>query len=175
MSATSLIGKILGTNFVGFLIGKNFNPSSKRNPDTAEWYNNLNKSPLNPPNWVFAPVWTTLYTSMTIASYIIANDGGIFSKYEFGKMKQTASVQEKQFLRRVYIVHLIANFLYSPLFFGKKNVGLAQLDVLAVAGLVIYLYINYKKYNTFAATLFIPYIAWSSFASYLNFYIWRNN
>ena len=112
---------------------------------------------------------------MNVASYIVANDGGIFSKYEFGKMKAIPTDSERTRLKYIYGAHLILNFIWTPIFFGKKKLGLAFLDIISVVGLVIYLQTQYSKYNDLAGKLFIPYIMWVSFASYLNFWVWRNN
>lgn len=112
---------------------------------------------------------------MNVASYIIANDGGIFSKYKFGEMKQIPTDSERSKLKYIYGAHLILNFIWTPIFMGKKKLGLAFLDILAVLGCIVYLQINYSKYNDVAGKLFIPYVMWVSFASYLSFYAWINN
>merc|ERR1712087_402917 len=112
---------------------------------------------------------------MNVASYIIANDGGIFSKYAFGQMKAIPSADERRTLNLMFGAQLVLNFLWTPIFFKYKRMGVAFVDIISVLGCVVWLHVNYKKYNTFASKLMIPYIAWVSYASYLNLYNWINN
>eukprot|EP01084_Bolivina_argentea_P106834 191085_1 len=154
---TSLALGIVASNAIGAVLGANFSPG-KSNPNTKTWYKNLNKSPLNPPNWIFAPVWTFLYTSMNVAAYVVANDGGIFAKYSVGKMKQTPSKNTRDLLKYAFGAQLILNFIWTPLFFGLKKPGLALMEIIILLTSVVYLHNNYRKYNSFAANLMVPYI-----------------
>eukprot|EP00485_Elphidium_margaritaceum_P012550 CAMPEP_0202692064 /NCGR_PEP_ID=MMETSP1385-20130828/6552_1 /ASSEMBLY_ACC=CAM_ASM_000861 /TAXON_ID=933848 /ORGANISM="Elphidium margaritaceum" /LENGTH=171 /DNA_ID=CAMNT_0049347537 /DNA_START=23 /DNA_END=535 /DNA_ORIENTATION=- len=171
MSAYPLLLNVFTTNGIGFVIGMKYGPSP-RNPEIKQWYDSLKQAPGTPPNWLFGPMWTFLYCSMSLASYIIAFDGGIFAKYGFGKMISIPNEDERAKLKYIYLTHLVLNNAWTPLFFGSKKMGLALVDILSVLGCIIYLQGQYKKYNALCGKLMIPYICWVSYASYLNAYNW---
>lgn len=111
------------------------------------WYTTLNKPLLSPPNWVFAPVWTTLYILMGISLYL---------------------VWRKTHVPSVFWVQLILNATWSIVFFGLKSPILALVDIV-VLWLAIFLTIkSFYKINKLAGNLLIPYLAWVSFATILN-------
>jgi len=117
------------------------------------WYPGLQKPPLIPPGSVFGPVWTALYLMMGIALYLI--------------LIKPASNKRKQALL-IYGVQLLLNSLWSIAFFGIKS---PELGVLVIAGLLISVWMTYKKFkemDALAGKLLLPYLAWISFASYLN-------
>jgi len=117
------------------------------------WYLGLQKPLLNPPASVFGPVWTVLYLMMGIALYLI------LIKPESHKRKQALTI---------YGVQLLLNSLWSIAFFGAKS---PELGVLVISGLLISVWMTYKRFNrldNLAGKLLIPYMAWISFASYLN-------
>jgi len=125
------------------------------------WYINLNKSPLTPPGYVFSIVWIILYIMISISVWIIL----------------TLQKNENQFTLPIilFIIQLILNFLWSPLFF-KYHLIYESLFLLFVIWIlvliIIYLFYSISK---IASILLIPYIIWLSFALYLNFYIANNN
>lgn len=124
------------------------------------WYKTLVKPAWNPPSWVFGPVWITLYTLMGIAAYLVWKQRGVSG------VKQALTI---------YGIHLVFNSLWSVLFFGLKNPGLAFVDIIILLALIIYVTVLFWKINIWAGMLFIPYILWVSFATYLNYTLWKLN
>ncbi len=123
-------------------------------PAVKTWYLIINKPSWNPPSWLFAPVWTTLFILMGVALYLVWS----------AKMSNKVRCAMKTFA-----VQLILNILWSVFFFGMRNFWLAfgEIVFLWVAiGLTI---VDFSKVNKTAAWLLVPYIMWVSFASYLNF------
>ena len=119
-----------------------------------DWYPTLEKSPLNPPNWIFGPVWTTLYLLMGIALFLV------ISQKHLDKKAIT-----------IFITQLILNTLWSIVFFGMENPLLA---VVVIIALIVTVIVNIKMFlriHPLAGYLLIPYLLWISFASYLNLMI----
>lgn len=125
------------------------------------WYASLNKPFFNPPNWIFAPVWTVLYILMGIAA------GIVWSKGFYHKWVQTALYH--------FIFQLLLNGLWSVVFFGFKSPGLALLVIMALIVLILLTIKWFRIVNKTAAYLLIPYLAWVLFATVLNFSIWQLN
>lgn len=139
-------------SFLAGMIGSQAGPGA--------WYAGLNKPAWNPPNWVFGPVWTYLYLTMAWAASRVWRKGGW-------------SNQRAPIL--VYLVQLILNASWSPIFFGLHQPGFAFAEILllwvAIAGtLVLFL-----RVDRLAGFLLAPYLAWVSFAAFLNFTLWRLN
>jgi translocator protein len=125
------------------------------------WYANANKPSFNPPNWIFAPVWTTLYILMGIAMYIVW-------KWEGDKqVKRTALF--------LYVVQLTLNFAWSFIFFKLQQPGWAFAEIIAMWVMILMTIIWFSKISRTAAWLLVPYLGWVSFASVLNYYIWQLN
>jgi tryptophan-rich sensory protein len=125
------------------------------------WYAVANKPSFNPPNWLFAPVWTALYIMMGIALYLV------WSK-DFSKdIKQTAFV--------LFAVQLALNFAWSFIFFYAKQPGWAFVDIVIMWVAILLTIWWFGKISPLSAWLLVPYISWVSFASLLNFYIWKLN
>lgn len=124
------------------------------------WFTTINKPSFNPPNWIFAPVWTTLYVLMGIAFFLIwkSNDG---------IHKRTAII--------FYSVQLLLNFLWSFIFFYAQQPGWAVVDIIALWLMILMTIIFFAKISKPAAWLLLPYICWVSFATALNFAIWKLN
>ena len=127
------------------LIGSLFNMNS-----IPTWYTTINKPFFNPPNWVFAPVWTTLFVLMGISLYLI--------------WKNKLAV-------RFFIIQLILNILWSALFFGLRSPLLAFIEIIVLWIFILLTIIYSYKTSKTAAYLLIPYIAWVTFAAILNFSI----
>ena len=125
------------------------------------WYVTLNKPWFNPPNWIFAPVWTLLYLIMGIAFYIIWKSEAV------NAVKQTAVI--------LFAAQLLANFLWSLIFFYLKQPGWAMLDIILMWILIVATIFSFGKISSTAAWLMLPYICWVSFAMILNFYLWKLN
>lgn len=125
------------------------------------WYATLNKASFNPPNWIFGPVWTLLYTLMAVSLFIV---------WEKGRWDK-----EKAKAFGIFFAQLLANTLWSVVFFGFKMPGVAFLIIIVLWLLIVSMIISFKKFSNVAAWLQVPYIVWVSFASVLNFFIWRLN
>ena len=124
----------------------------------GSWYQNLNKSSLTPPGYVFGIAWTILYILMSISVWIIWNK----------EKKITLPIQ-------LYIIQLILNFAWSPLFFKYHLINESQILLLFIWMLVFIMIILFYSIDKTAGLLLIPYLIWLSFAFYLNYYIVKNN
>ena len=123
------------------------------------WYLTLNKPSWNPPSWLFGPVWTTLYVLMGIACFLIW-------KSEHPRKKQVLTL---------YFLQLFLNFLWSQAFFGVQNPMLGMLVIVPLWAAILACILMFRKINTWAALLMIPYLLWVSFATVLNATIWYLN
>lgn len=126
-----------------------------------EWYRDLVKPTFSPPNWLFAPVWTILYTLMGISVYLVQSSA---KKSRLAKM---ASV--------IFWIQLVINSLWSIVFFGMRDIGLALIVIILLLTLVTFLTIKFKDINKTASLLLLPYLIWISFAAILNFSLWTLN
>lgn len=129
-------------------------------PAIPTWYAFLKKPLLNPPNWIFAPVWTTLYIMMAIAAWLIS-----LLKKSFRRSKALF----------FYVVQLILNFGWSYVFFGKQLLLVAFLEVILLWLVILITLIKFYRLKPLAGLLFIPYILWVSFATYLTGMVWYLN
>ena len=125
------------------------------------WYLVANKPSFNPPNWLFAPVWTALYLMMGIAFYLV------WSKDADKAIKKTAII--------LFSVQLLLNFGWSFIFFYAHQPGWAFIEIIAMWVMILLTIFWFGKISPLAAWLLVPYISWVSFASLLNFYIWKLN
>ncbi len=126
-----------------------------------DWFVTLNKPFFNPPPWLFAPVWTLLYSMMGIAVALVWHEG-----LEKPAIKTAV---------HIFIVQLILNALWSIFFFGMKAPFVALVTIV-ILWLLIYLCIQrFKPINAKASYLLVPYLAWVSFATLLNGAIWWLN
>lgn len=126
-------------------------------PSIPTWYAGLAKPSFNPPNWLFAPVWTTLYVLMGIAA------GRIWKQTGFGPEIQMWGAQ------------LVLNFLWSGIFFWQHRIALALADMAALWLLILATLVLFWRRDRLAGLLFVPYLAWVGFAFALNWAIWRLN
>ncbi len=124
------------------------------------WYQLLNKSLLTPPSFVFSIVWPILYVMMGISLYLFLQHG---------------LNKEKRFILWIFVIQLILNLLWSPVFFVWQNVVLAFIIIIVLVILVLINIILFSKYSKPSAVLLIPYLFWLIFAGYLNFEIIRLN
>ncbi len=120
----------------------------------SEWYAFLNKPSFNPPNWVFAPAWTTLYILMGIAMFLVWTKG----LHAPGVKKALG----------VFLFQLALNSLWSIVFFGARSIigGLVVIGILWVA--IVWTIMHFFTLSKWAAALLVPYILWVSFAVILN-------
>ncbi|MBC8489997.1 MAG: tryptophan-rich sensory protein [Ignavibacteria bacterium] len=149
-----LIISILIPLIIGFL-GSFFTASS-----VDSWYATINKPSFNPPGWIFAPVWTTLYILIGLSFYLVW-------------MKNFGEERKKVII--VYSMQLLFNLLWSVLFFGLKSPLLGLIDIIILLSFIIANTIIFYKISKTAGYLLIPYLLWVSFASILNFSIFQLN
>lgn len=129
-------------------------------PQIENWYADLQKPSWNPPSWVFGPVWTTLYVMMAVSAWLV--------------IRQPASSQRTQALI-AFAVQLIFNFFWSLIFFGLENPMLAFADIVLLWGSLVLTVVLFWRNSIPASLLLVPYLAWVTFASALNFAIWQLN
>ena len=129
-------------------------------PKIATWYATLTKPSWNPPNWIFGPVWSALYFCMAVAAWLVWRQGGFLD----------ANVP-----LALFGVQLALNVLWSCIFFGLERPGFAFGEVLLLWPAIAATMIVFWQRSMIAGILFVPYLAWVSFASFLNFTIWRLN
>lgn len=125
------------------------------------WYAVANKPSFNPPNWIFAPVWTVLYILMGIALFMIWRSAAEKS------VKQTALI--------LFAIQLLLNFLWSLIFFSLKQTGWAFIEIIAMWIAILLTMIWFNKISATATWLMLPYLLWVSFAAVLNYTIWKLN
>ncbi len=130
-------------------------------PSIPTWYATLNKPSFNPPNWLFAPAWTTLFILMGIAAFLIWRKG--LKK----KAVKNALI--------IFLLQLVFNTLWSFLFFKFHSPFWALVDIGVLWSLISLSLIKFWKINKAAGILLIPYLLWVSFASFLNYTIYRLN
>ena len=116
------------------------------------WYSELIKSNYNPPDWIFAPVWTTLYLMMTLAIWFFWHT----------KNRDINTVY-------IYLIHIIFNTTWSIVFFGLHQIFLALVVLMILILLIIVLIIRFKRVNFVSYYLMIPYLLWCCYALFLNF------
>ena len=147
-----LAGFILLCLVTGFIGGS----ATQNSIDT--WYATLVKPSWNPPNWVFAPVWTLLYIMMGVAAWLVWK-----TRDRIGPAMVLFGAQ------------LVFNLGWSLIFFGLRSPGLALIEVVFLWGSVLLTMLAFFGRSLAAGWLFVPYLAWVSFAAILNFAIWRLN
>ncbi len=126
------------------------------------WYASLNQPAFNPPNWVFGPVWTTLYTILGISLFMIW-------RLESGKERNQAII--------VFSVQLLLNFGWSFFFFYFKMISVALVDIVVLWIMIVVMLSRFYKLKPLAAYINIPYLLWVTFATVLNaayFFLNRN-
>ena len=124
------------------------------------WYVQLQKPAFNPPNWIFGPVWSTLYLLMAVSAWLVWRDGG----WTNGRVALT-----------LFFIQLALNVLWSALFFGLRQPGLAMIEIVLLLSAILCTTVAFMPVSRLACWLMGPYVLWVSFASVLNFKIWRLN
>ncbi len=122
------------------------------------WYSQLIKSSYNPPDWVFAPVWTTLYLMMTLAIWF----------YWHSKNREMSTIY-------IYFIHIVFNTTWSIVFFGLHQILLALIVLMILIILIIVLISKFKRVNYVSLYLMIPYLLWCCYALFLNFNLYILN
>lgn len=144
----------VGVSETAGIIGSFFTVSA-----IQDWYAGLIKPALNPPSWVFGPVWVALYALMGVALWLV------WKSNSAGKTKAVW----------LFTAQLALNAVWSPVFFGFHSIGDAlAIIVLLWAAIALTIFV-FTKVSKTAAYLLVPYLIWVSFAAYLNFSLWRLN
>jgi tryptophan-rich sensory protein len=130
-------------------------------PSIATWYKTVAKPSFSPPNAVFGPVWITLYLMMSISLFLVWRQWGA------AKGVRPALI--------IFFVQLALNTLWSVLFFGLHQPGWAFLEIVVLWLFILLTLIVFWRLSRAAGLLLLPYLLWVSFASALNFAIWRLN
>ena len=115
------------------------------------WYSELVKSNYNPPDWVFAPIWTTLYLMMTLAIWFFWHT----------KNRDIKTIY-------IYFIHIVFNTTWSIVFFGLHQILLALVVLMILIFLIIILIFRFKHINSISYYLMIPYLLWCCYALFLN-------
>lgn len=127
----------------------------------STWYATLIRPELAPPNWIFAPVWTTLFVLMGIAVFLIWKKG-----------------QQRMWVGgalAIFGIQLVLNVLWSILFFGMRSPGLALIEIGILWLAIVATILSFWRISRTAALLLVPYLLWVSFASYLTYAFWTLN
>lgn len=151
----SLLGWIALCEGAG-IVGSVFTVSS-----IPTWYQALQKPVFNPPNWIFGPVWVTLYFLMGIAAYRIVSLG-----LKKPGVKQAIGL---------FLINLALNAVWSPVFFGARQIAPAFVIIAAIWITLIIVIFRYQELDKKSAYLLVPYLIWVSFATVLNYHLWLLN
>jgi translocator protein len=125
------------------------------------WYQTIHKPSWNPPNWIFAPVWTSLYVLMGIALFLV--------------WKADTSSELKRIAVLLFAVQLVLNFFWSFIFFYQHQPGWALAEIITMWLFILLTIFAFAQVNKTAAWLLVPYISWVSFATILNYTLWKLN
>jgi tryptophan-rich sensory protein len=126
----------------------------------GEWYLALNKPAWHPPAWIFGPVWSTLYVMMAVSAWLVWRRGG------FAQQRAPLTL---------FLVQLALNAAWSPLFFGLQRPDVAFAEIIVLWLAIACTIAAFRRVHRVAAWLLVPYIAWVSFAAFLNGTLWRLN
>lgn len=126
----------------------------------GNWYQALEKPSFNPPDWLFPPVWTSLYVLIAVAGWRVWRYAG--------------STRVRPALT-IYVAQLALNIAWSFLFFGLQQVGLALAEIIVLLVAIVANLILFWRLDRWAGTLLIPYLLWVAFAAVLTASIWRLN
>ncbi len=129
-------------------------------PAIPTWYQTLKKPFFTPPNWIFSPVWISLFVLMGIALFLV------WRRQEHPRFK-TALI--------FFFVQLILNILWSIAFFGLKSPLLGLIDIVLLWMAILLTILNFLKVSKVAGWLLLPYLLWVSFATILNYFLWVLN
>jgi tryptophan-rich sensory protein len=130
------------------------------NTSVNTWYAQLRKPDWTPPNWIFGPVWTTLYVLMAVSAWLV------WRSTEWSVTRSALAL---------FGIQLALNTLWSLIFFGLREVRLAFVEIMLLWMMVVATVVSFLPLSRLAAWLLLPYLLWVGFASYLNFRIWQIN
>lgn len=124
-----------------------------------DWYDGLEKPSFNPPDWVFGPVWTTLYVFIAVAGWLV------YRQHQRGRTLALAA----------WGLQLGLNVAWSWIFFGANEPGFALIEIAALFASILLTIALFWRLNHAAALFMVPHLVWVGFASLLNFEVWRLN
>lgn len=153
------VPRFAGSLLLPILAGGAGSMATYKNVNT--WYRTLNKPSFSPPNWIFGPVWSTLYLMMGIAHYLV--------------LREEAEPRLARPARIFYGLQLILNTLWSLLFFGRRSPLAALVEIAFLWLAILMTIITFARVSRKAALLLLPYLLWVSFATVLNGAVWRLN
>ncbi|CAH0259244.1 MULTISPECIES: TspO/MBR family protein [unclassified Pedobacter] len=125
------------------------------------WYRTINKPSFNPPDWLFGPVWTTLYVLIGIAAYLVW-----VRRDKIVHFPRTVAI---------YLIQLILNLAWSFIFFHLHEIGFALAEIILLLIIIVINGLVFYKINKWAGLIFIPYFLWVSFATILTYNIFMLN
>lgn len=138
--------------------------SAATTPQLADWFANLKKPTWNPPNWLFAPVWTTLFAMMGVSAWLVWRNS--WGSDRWGKARLALGW---------FGIQLALNVGWSVLFFGCQRPGFALIEIVLLWFAIAITVSLFARHSKLASGLMVPYLCWVSFASVLNFAIWSLN
>lgn len=127
-------------------------------PNIASWYAGLVHPDIAPPNWVFAPVWTTLYIAMAFAAW---------------RVWRTTGLKSQEML--AFGVQLVLNLAWSAIFFGLHQISYALGEIILLDLAILYTTLLFWRRDRVAGVVMLPYLAWSVFATVLTHAFWKLN
>ena len=144
--------------FVGLCLGIGALGAAATATSLTTWYPTLTKPSFNPPNWVFGPVWTTLYVLMAVAAWRVWRITGL-----------------KSVEMLAWGLQLALNFAWSAIFFALHRIGAALVEILLLDLAILYTMLLFWRRDAIAGALLLPYLAWTSFATLLTWRFWQLN
>jgi len=127
-------------------------------PQIPTWYAGLNHPSIAPPNWVFAPVWTTLYVVMAFAAWRVWKRSGFYAA-----------------AMAAFVIQLTLNLAWSAIFFGLHDIAGALAEILVLDLAILTTVILFFRHDWLAGLLMLPYLAWVLFATFLTYAFWGLN
>jgi len=156
--ALALIG-FLGACYAAAALGALWTAGS-----VSTWYPGLSKPSWTPPNWLFGPVWSALYTMMAVAAWLVWRGGIVGAGRPAARLGLA-----------LFAAQLLLNLAWSGLFFGLQRPDLGFLDIVALWLSIAATAVAFGRVSLTAAGLMVPYLVWVTYAAALNFAIWRLN
>ena len=146
--------------FLGLCLAASAVGAAATASSVGNWYPSLAKPPFNPPNWVFAPVWTALFFMMAVAGWRVWRRDGL---------------HRARLALTLFAVQLVLNMSWSIVFFGLRSVGAALVVILVLLLAIIATTVVFWQRERVAGMLFLPYLGWVAFATALNAALWQLN
>ena len=153
-----ILAAFVGAALAAGALGVFFAPGASA--AAGHWYLGLAKPAWTPPNRWLGPVWAVLYVSMGISAWLVWRE-----RYHRGRSAALAA----------YAIQLLLNAAWAPLFFGARNIGAGLFIIVALWLAIVWTLREFAAVKAAAAWLLVPYLVWVSFASALNFTIWKLN